>query len=133
MGYVAYLPSGAELCAGSLPLQRATNQQAELLAAAYALQQLYDTYGRMQVRLHSDSEYVVRGVNEWLPGWLARGWRKRTGGVPKNEAHWRRLHAALQLHDVVVVVWVRGHAGTVGNERADVLAGLARQQALQAA
>lgn len=121
---------GAFLREGSLSLRDATNQQAEILAAAYALHEL--TPGP-DIVVVSDSEYVVKGVTEWLPGWISRGWRTASNKPVKNKAHWLRLLEAIARHDSVKFEWVRGHNGEPGNERADELAGLARAEALQAA
>ena len=122
---------GGELIEDSLPLASATNQQAEILAAVYALHRLP---AGSAVTVVSDSEYLVKGWNEYLPDWRSRGWRKRTGGTPKNTAHWRRLIEAAERHESPVTFsWTRGHAGTLDNERADVLAVLARQAAIAGA
>jgi ribonuclease HI len=72
------------------------------------------------VRFVSDSQYLVRGVAEWLPGWKARGWRRKTGAIENLEL-WRELDEALQRHRVETV-WVRGHAGHPRNEYANHLA-----------
>lgn len=116
IGYVAF-DGDVPHSEGSLPLRNATNQQAELLAAAYALHNLP---AGSEIVLVSDSEYVVKGWNEK---------RRRR----KNLAHWQRLEIAVARHRVVTFVWTRGHNGTAGNERADELAGAARRQALDAA
>lgn len=115
---------------GSLSLANATNQQAEILAAAFALHELPEG---SEILVVSDSEYVVKGWNEYLPAWRARGWRKASGGTPKNRAHWERLIAAVARHESVRFEWTRGHVGTDGNERADKLAGQARRDAQAAA
>ena len=122
---------GGELIEDSLPLASATNQQAEILAAVYALHRLP---AGSAVTVVSDSEYLVKGWNEYLPDWRSRGWRKRTGGTPKNTAHWRRLIEAAERHESPVTFsWTPSHAGTLDNERADVLAVLARQAAIAGA
>jgi ribonuclease HI len=72
------------------------------------------------VRFVSDSQYLVKGVAEWLPGWKARGWRRK-GGVVENLELWRELDAELGRHRVETV-WVRGHAGHPRNEYANHLA-----------
>lgn len=116
---------------GSLPLANATNQQAEILACAHLLHTLPPG---SDVVVHSDSEYLVVGWNDEgrLPYWRANGWRKRSGGAVKNVAHWQRLIAAAERHAGFALHWLRGHDGHEWNERADALAGLARQQALAA-
>lgn len=127
IAYVAHLEGF--ILESSLPLPNATNQQAEILAAAYALH----TLDPGDITIISDSEYLVKGWNEYLPAWRANGWRKRGGGEPKNLPHWRRLLAAAEKHSSVTFTWTRGHVGTDGNERADVLAGLARREAIEQA
>lgn len=129
IGFYAENDAGAPL-SGSLPLKNATNQQAEILAAAYALTQLSPN---SVVTLVSDSEYLVKGWNEYLPAWRQNGWRRRTGGTPKNLPHWQRLIQAVEQHFTVEFTWTRGHVGTHGNEEADRLAGLARLRALSEA
>ena len=127
---IAYvlMEEGAIIDEGSLPLPDATNQQAEIRAAAYALHSLPEG---QDVLVVSDSKHVVNGWNEWLPMWRARGWRKRRGGTPSNLDLWRRLSEAAERHASVRCEWCRGHDGNVGNERADVLAGEARQAAIR--
>jgi ribonuclease HI len=66
-----------------------------------------------------------------LPYWRTHGWRKRSGGAVKNVQHWQRLIAAAERHHGFALHWLRGHAGHQWNERADQLAGMARQLALQ--
>lgn len=128
-GYVALI-NARTVTEGSLPLPAGTNQQAEILAAAYALTEIPDCAA---VLVYSDSEYVVKGWTEWLPGWLENGWRRRSGGDVANQRHWQRLIDAADRHGTVEFRWVRGHDGTEGNERADVLAGEARARAIEQA
>lgn len=128
VGYVAII--GEREYEGSLPLPRATNQQAEILAAAFALTSLDPCEG---VMMWSDSEYVVKGWSEWLQGWIARGWRTTSGSAVKNQPHWRRLMTAAEKHGTVEFHWLRGHNGDAYNERADELAGEARLKAIEEA
>ena len=72
------------------------------------------------VRFVSDSQYLVRGMNEWVPGWKARGW-KRKGGPPENLELWQELDRAVIRHKVEWV-WVRGHTGHPRNEYSNHLA-----------
>jgi ribonuclease HI len=125
IGYVAHM-DGKPHHQGQLPLPNATNQQAEILAAAYALHCLPP--GQV-VTVYSDSEYLVKYVDaSW--GWRANGWSKGRGrGLAKNIHHWLRLHRAISAHRHVNFKWVRGHADTPGNVAADRLAGEARMQA----
>lgn len=129
IGFYAENEFGAPM-SGSLPLRDATNQQAEILAAAYALTQIAPN---SVVTIISDSEYLIKGWNEYLPYWRTHDWRKKSGGTPKNIPYWQRLIRAVDQHMTVMFTWTRGHAGTHGNEEADRLAGLARQQALDEA
>jgi ribonuclease HI len=109
------------LCGGELAT---TNNRMELMAAIQALEALNKP---CRVELHTDSQYVKRGVTEWLHLWKARGWRTMTKGAVKNEDLWRRLDAARARHEVDWR-WVKGHAGHEYNEIADELA---RQGMLQ--
>jgi len=72
------------------------------------------------VHFVSDSQYLVKGIGEWLPGWKARGWRRKSGPI-ENLGLWQELDGELQRHDVRPR-WVRGHAGHAENEYADLLA-----------
>ena len=103
------------LCGGELAT---TNNRMELMAAIQALEALNKP---CMVELHTDSQYVKRGVTEWLHLWKARGWRTMTKGAVKNEDLWRRLDAARARHEVDWR-WVKGHAGHEFNEIADELA-----------
>lgn len=104
-----------------------TNNRMALLGATTALQLLGAKEARMRVLMVSDSEYLVKGMRMWVPGWVARGW-KRSGGPIENLQLWQDLLAAARKHDVQWT-WVRGHAGHPKNEYADELAvGAAREQ-----
>lgn len=95
-----------------------TNNRMELMAAIAGLEALRR---RCEVELTTDSQYVMRGVQEWMPRWIAKGWRTASGEPVKNRDLWERLATAVAAH-TVRWVWVRGHAGHVENERVDVLA-----------
>jgi ribonuclease HI len=97
----------------------ATNNRMELTAAIRALESL-----KLPARVHlfTDSLYLRKGITEWLPGWIARGWRRKTGEL-QNEDLWRRLAGLIREHDVRWD-WIKGHAGNRWNERADQLATL---------
>lgn len=104
-----------------------TNNRMALLGAATALQLLGAKGARLRALMVSDSEYLVKGMRVWVPGWVARGW-KRSGGPIENLQLWQDLLAAAKKHDVQWT-WVRGHAGHPKNEYADELAvGAAREQ-----
>ncbi len=95
-----------------------TNNRMELMAAIAALEALHRP---CRVRLHTDSQYVKQGLEQWLPQWRRRQFRTAAGAPVKNQDLWLRLEAAAQPHQLQLV-WVRGHAGDPGNERADALA-----------
>jgi ribonuclease HI len=106
-----------------------TNNRMELTAAIRALEALRQP---CRVEMHTDSQYLRRGITEWLPGWIARGWRRKAGEL-QNEDLWRRLAEAAARHEVTWK-WVKGHAGNRNNERADQLATAAiREQRAAAA
>jgi ribonuclease HI len=94
-----------------------TNNRMELTAAIKALQALKRPCA---VTLYTDSEYLKRGITEWLPNWRRKGWRRK-GGALANVELWQALDAALQGQQVEWR-WVRGHAGDALNERVDRLA-----------
>ena len=95
-----------------------TNNRMELTAVIRALEAL--PHGS-RVRLVTDSQYVQKGMSEWLAGWKRRGWRTADKKPVKNEDLWKELDALAQNHRVEWH-WVRGHAGHPDNERADALA-----------
>ncbi len=95
-----------------------TNNRMELLAAIEALKALKEP---VIVDLHTDSEYLRRGITEWLPQWKARGWKTASKKPVKNADLWRALEEAMAPHEVHWH-WVKGHAGHEMNERADALA-----------
>lgn len=95
-----------------------TNNRMELMAAIQALEALKRP---MKVSLHTDSKYLLDGITKWIHGWQRNGWLTSAKKPVKNDDLWRRLIEAMRPHDVTWV-WVRGHAGDPGNERADALA-----------
>ena len=95
-----------------------TNNRMELMAAIQGLEALTRA---CQVRLTTDSQYVMNGVTRWMDGWKRRGWKTAARQPVKNSDLWRRLDSAASRHDVKWV-WTRGHSGNPGNERADALA-----------
>ena len=97
-----------------------TNNRMELMGAIAALEALTKP---CRVDLHTDSQYVRKGITEWIGGWKARGWRTASKSPVKNEDLWRRLDSARDRHEVRWH-WVKGHAGDPMNERADELANL---------
>ncbi|NHC60461.1 ribonuclease HI [Paenalcaligenes suwonensis] len=95
-----------------------TNNRMELLAVIRALELLKRP---CNVTVHTDSQYVQKGMLEWMSGWKARGWRTADKKPVKNADLWQQLDSLSQQH-TLQWQWVRGHAGDAGNERADVLA-----------
>jgi ribonuclease HI len=97
-----------------------TNNRMALSGAIAALQLLGGKGRRLRALLVSDSEYLVKGMREWVPGWIARGW-KRKGGEIENLELWRVLVDSARGHDTQWA-WVRGHQGHPKNEYANDLA-----------
>jgi ribonuclease HI len=95
-----------------------TNNRMEMTAVIRALEQLKQP---SSVAVHTDSQYVQKGISEWMPGWKRRNWRTAEGKPVKNQDLWQRLDQLAQLHRIEWN-WVRGHAGHPENERADALA-----------
>ena len=95
-----------------------TNNRMELMAAIQALEALTRS---VDARLHTDSTYLKDGVTKWMANWKANGWKTAARKPVKNVDLWQRLEAALSGHRVEWL-WVKGHAGDPGNERADALA-----------
>lgn len=95
-----------------------TNNRMELVAVIQALEALRR---RCAVRVYTDSQYVQKGISEWIRTWKRRGWRTAARQPVKNVDLWHRLDELAQGHDIEWH-WVRGHAGHAGNERADALA-----------
>lgn len=95
-----------------------TNNRMELKAVIEALNALTRP---CEVIVHTDSQYVQKGISEWIHGWKARGWKTAAREPVKNVDLWQALDAAQARHKIEWR-WVRGHNGHVGNERADGLA-----------
>ncbi len=94
-----------------------TNNRMELTAA---LESLKDLPLNSQVKLYTDSQYLKRGITEWMPGWKARDWRRK-GGVLANVDLWQELDREIQKR-TVQWLWVKAHNGHSSNERVDQLA-----------
>ena len=95
-----------------------TNNRMELKAVIEALSALKRP---CEVVVYTDSQYVQKGISEWIHGWKARGWKTAAKEAVKNADLWQALDAAQGRHKIEWR-WVKGHAGHVGNERADALA-----------
>ena len=117
-GWGAILRSGEtekELFGGEL---QTTNNRMEMMAVIEALRQLKRP---VKARVHTDSQYVQKGISEWIHGWKRRGWKTADKKPVKNEDLWRVLDSLAADH-YIEWCWVKGHAGHVENERADELA-----------
>jgi ribonuclease HI len=110
-----YRDTEKELAGGEI---QTTNNRMEMMAAIAALEALTRT---CQVRLYTDSRYVLDGITQWIRVWKARNWRTADKKPVKNVDLWQRLDAATASHQIEWI-WVRGHAGHPENERADALA-----------
>lgn len=100
-----------------------TNNRMEMMAVIGGLEALKRP---CRVTITTDSQYVMKGMTEWLPGWKARNWRTASKQPVKNADLWQRLEKAIEKHQVDWQ-WVRGHSGHAENERADQLAVAARE------
>lgn len=114
-----------ELCGGDIAT---TNNRMELMAAIQGLSALNR---RCNVSVYTDSEYVRRGISEWLANWKKRGWKTANRKPVKNKDLWRKLDELAAQHDIEWH-WVKGHAGNPGNERADQLANDGLERSLRA-
>jgi ribonuclease HI len=117
-GWGAWMRSGAherELFGGEA---HTTNNKMELTAVIEGLRALKEP---CDVTLHVDSTYVMQGVKTWMAGWKRNGWRTADKKPVKNQDLWQALDTEVARHHITWV-WVKGHAGDPGNERADQLA-----------
>jgi ribonuclease HI len=106
-----------------------TNNRMELQAAIMGLSALKRP---AKAAVRTDSQYVIKGITEWLPSWKARGWRTADRKAVKNQDLWERLEQLASQH-TLTWQWVKGHSGDPGNERVDELANLAIDAMLGAA
>ncbi len=104
-----------------------TNNRMEMTAVIRALESLKRP---STIEVHTDSQYVQKGISEWMAGWKRRNWRTASGQPVKNQDLWLQLDALAQLHRIEWK-WVRGHSGHPENERADALANQGVLQAQQ--
>lgn len=99
--------------------KKTTNNRMEMMAAIVGLEALIKP---CHVTLYSDSQYLVKAFNDnWLEGWIKKGWKRGKNEPVKNIDLWKRLLKAMEAHKVDYV-WVRGHSGQPQNERCDFLA-----------
>lgn len=126
-GWGAWISMGEhskELCGGE-PVT--TNNRMELTAVIRALEALKRA---CNVKVYTDSVYVQKGMTEWIDNWKKRGWRTADKKPVKNDDLWQALDVLAQQHKIEWL-WVKGHAGDVGNERADALANQGVAQVMQ--
>lgn len=104
-----------EMCGGE---EDTTNNRMEMMAVIKALEALSK---RSNIKLYTDSKYVLQGVTEWMDGWKAKNWKTASKKPVKNKDLWQEIDALVQQHDIEFI-WVKGHAGHPDNEKADELA-----------
>jgi len=121
-GWAAVLQYGRheKVLSGNDP--SATNNRMELMAAIAALSVLKRP---SSVEFHTDSEYLRKGITEWIEGWAKRGWKNKGGKPISNADLWQRLWPLVKQHEINWH-WVKGHSGDIMNERVDALARQAR-------
>lgn len=113
--WLRYKDHEKSLCGGEA---NTTNNRMELTAVIRALEALKQS---RQIKLYTDSVYVQKGMTEWLTGWKARNWRTADKKPVKNDDLWKVLDILASTHQIEWI-WVKGHQGNIGNERADALA-----------
>jgi len=128
-GWAAVILKGGEDPLELSGFDRATtNNRMELTAVINALENVRKTMGDgMAIEVYTDSQYVQKGISQWMKGWVAKGWKTSAGKPVKNRDLWLQLKA---LNDAMNVEWkwVKGHAGNIWNERCDEL--VARERSL---
>ncbi|MBL0374019.1 ribonuclease HI [Rhizobium sp. KVB221] len=137
-GIVAYL-DGQEIYSDNGGDKDATNNTMELTAVLQAIRWATQ-YPALAITIWSDSQYVVKGVNEWRHGWKRNGWKRGGPNATEknqslaNAAVWVAIDEALTIRRAanISVAWVKGHSGAIGNERADELAEMGRQSITEA-
>lgn len=130
-GAVIVTPDGRVTELGGRAADPTTNNQMELTGAIKALTELRGVPGALAV--YTDSTYVIQGIRGWIHGWRRRGWKTATGGDVLNRGLWEELDGLVAARGRGAIEWyyVRGHAGTPGNERVDEIAdGLAQGRAI---
>ncbi len=120
-GVVILSAQGKREFSGSDP--NSTNNRMELTAAIQALNSVHSP---AEITLYTDSQYLQRGIDEWMPKWLAKNWRGSSGPVA-NQDLWKALLEAAKPHKITWR-WLRGHTGDVNNTRADWLVKEARKK-----
>lgn len=123
-GYILRHPASGTEREGSGAEAETTNNRMELRAVIEGLRGIKKP---SEVDLTSDSQYVLKGLSEWMPNWKKRGWKTASKQPVKNVDLWKELDELASLHEVRFH-WIRGHAGHAENERADALAVEARER-----
>lgn len=120
-GAIVTFPEGEVIELGN-GLNPTTNNQMELQAVISALN--FVKKRPEPIMVFTDSTYVIRGINQWIWGWLKRGWTNSAGEPVANQDYWQELSQVVQAIGRSNIKWhyVRGHQGTLGNERCDVIA-----------
>lgn len=128
-GAIVVTPAGDVTELGGRAAETTTNNRMELTAVIKALSEVRGVPGA--VAIYTDSTYVIQGIRGWIFGWRQRGWKTAAGGEVLNRDLWEQLDALVTARGKGAIQWhyVRGHAGTPGNERVDEIAdGLAQGQ-----
>lgn len=123
--YILRHPSSGSEKTGSGGEKATTNNRMELMAVIRGLEALAKP---SRVELYSDSQYVLKGLKEWMASWKKRGWKNASKQPVKNQDLWMELDELMQQH-TLSFHWVRGHNDHAENERADALAVAARDEA----
>ena len=115
--YLLYKNEKKEFYGGKL---NTTNNQMELTAAIEGLKVLKEP---CKVKLYTDSKYVMDGINSWIANWKKNNWKTASKKDVKNKDLWIELDAETCKHEIEWI-WVKGHSGNIGNEKADALANM---------
>ncbi len=104
-----------------------TNQQMEVTAVLRALESLTEP---SKIEIHADSQYVTKGLTEWMDGWIAKGWKNASKKPVANQDLWKPLAALREKHKITTN-WIKGHDGHPENERCDTIASAEAEKLLQ--
>lgn len=122
-GFVIVNPNTEQsIPVGQGPYADTTNNQMEMMAVIAAMRFMHKRIGASNLLIYSDSQYVIKGITQWIYGWKKNGWFTSAGKPVKNAALWQQMEAARNLHQITRFEWVRGHDGNKFNEMADTLA-----------
>lgn len=102
-----------------------TNNRMEMLAVIYALEWVQNNSVQGPMTIASDSQYVIKGITQWIDGWIRNGWKTSAKKPVENQDLWQRLWGLSKNHSTITWQWVRGHNGHPENERVDALARMA--------